>query len=89
MVIAFGCISLLIEAYLAKLKIIRSEHVFKCIILTMVITGSLLLITAGYSNTQINGITGLMGSIAGYLLAKTDFKQDKGTKKKLKDNENR
>lgn len=74
-VVIFGMITVIVEAYLAAKHIIQSEHIFKCIILTLIITGSLLLITAGYSNNQINGITGLLGSIAGYLLAKTNFKR--------------
>ena len=74
-VVIFGAVTIFLETYLAAIKIIHSEHIVKCIILTLIITGSLLLITAGYSSNQINGITGLMGSIAGYLLAKTNFKK--------------
>lgn len=69
MVIVFGAIVVSLQVYLATKKVINSEHIFKCLIITLIIIGSLLLITAGYSNSQINGITGLLGSIAGYLLA--------------------
>jgi uncharacterized membrane protein YfcA len=71
-VLLFGIIVVFLEVYLAKLKVIKSEHILKCIVITLVIVAALVLITAGYSNNQINGITGILGSIAGYLLGKTD-----------------
>lgn len=38
--------------------------------LTLVVTAGLFLITAGYSETQIAPMMGLLGTIAGYLLGK-------------------
>jgi hypothetical protein len=70
-ILVFGLFVICMEVWLAKMGIIHSEHIFKCIIITLIITGSLLLITAGYSNNQITGITGILGSISGYLLAKS------------------
>lgn len=69
-VLFFGLIVVTLEVYLASKGIIRSEYVYKCIIITLVIVGSIVLITAGYSNNQINGVIGILGSIAGYMLAK-------------------
>ena len=80
MVLIFGVVVIGLQVYLAAIKVIRSEHIFKCIILTLIIIGSLVLITAGYSNSQINGITGLLGSIAGYLLANMKSGTTKDTK---------
>lgn len=80
MVLIFGVVVVSLQVYLAAIKVIRSEHIFKCIILTLIIIGSLVLITAGYSNSQINGITGLLGSIAGYLLANMKTGTPKDTK---------
>lgn len=69
-VLFFGLIVVMLEVYLASKGIIRSEYAYKCIIITLVIVGSIVLITAGYSNNQINGVIGILGSIAGYMLAK-------------------
>lgn len=40
--------------------------------LTLIITGALLLVTAGYSDQQISPVLGLLGAIAGYLLGAAD-----------------
>ena len=40
--------------------------------LTLIITGSLMLIVAGYSNEQTAAVFGLLGSIAGYVLGSAD-----------------
>ncbi len=88
-VLFFGIIVIALEVYLASIKVIQSEHIFKCVILTLVIIGSILLITAGYSNNQITGITGILGSIAGYLLAKTNFSNEPEKSIKTGNNENK
>lgn len=76
-VLFFGLIVVSLEVYLASKGIIRSEYAYKCIIITLVIVGSIVLITAGYSNNQINGVIGILGSIAGYMLAKGTTTQTK------------
>lgn len=76
-VLFFGLIVVSLEVYLASKGVIRSEYVYKCIIITLVIVGSIVLITAGYSNNQINGVIGILGSIAGYMLAKGTTTQTK------------
>jgi hypothetical protein len=70
-VLLFGLIVIGLEVFLASKGIIDSDHIFKCVIPTLVITGSIVLITAGYSNNQITGASGILGSIAGYMVAKT------------------
>lgn len=76
-VLFFGLIVVSLEVYLASKGVIRSEYAYKCIIITLVIVGSIVLITAGYSNNQINGVIGILGSIAGYMLAKGTTQQTK------------
>ena len=71
-ILAFGVFVVGTEVYLAKQKIIKSEHIYKIVVLTLIIIGSLLLVTAGYSNNQINGVLGLLGGISGYLVGKMD-----------------
>lgn len=45
--------------------------------LTLIITGAILLVTAGYSNEQMTPVIGLLGAIAGYLLGAADKPPDK------------
>ncbi|MCP4611468.1 MAG: hypothetical protein GY845_22370 [Planctomycetes bacterium] len=40
--------------------------------LTLIITGGLLLVIAGYSNQQMSPVIGLLGAIAGYLLGTSE-----------------
>ena len=69
-VLAFGFLVILLEVFLIKKKIISSEDIVKFIIITLIITSTLFLITAGYSNDQIAPAIGLLGTIAGYLLGR-------------------
>ena len=46
----------------------KSEEIGRFGIVTILISGALFLITAGFSNTQIAPAYGLLGTIAGYLL---------------------
>ena len=45
--------------------------------LTLVITGAILLVTAGYSDSQITPVMGLLGAIAGYLLGAAERSEGK------------
>lgn len=69
-VLCFGLIIILLEIYLIKSKTISSEESIKFIVITLIITSTLFLITAGYSNDQIAPAIGLLGTIAGYLLGR-------------------
>lgn len=69
-VLIFGLLLTLLEIYLIKIKKIDAEDTIKFITITLIITSTLYLITAGYSNDQIAPAVGLLGTIAGYLLGK-------------------
>jgi hypothetical protein len=69
-VLSFGLLIVLIEVFLIKTRRISSEDSIKFITITLIITSTLFLITAGYSNNQIAPAVGLLGTIAGYLLGK-------------------
>src|ERR1700688_3121713 len=71
LVLAFGIITIFLEVYLIKTNKIDSNNAIKFVIVTLIITGTLFLITAGY-DTQISPALGLLGTIAGYLLGKTE-----------------
>jgi hypothetical protein len=70
-VLGFGLLLIVFEIYLVKTNKLPSEQIVKFIIVTLIIVSTLFLITAGYSNNQIAPATGLLGTIAGYLLGKT------------------
>jgi hypothetical protein len=70
-VLLFGILVLCMEVYLIKIKQIGHDYIAKIILVTLIVTGTLFLITAGYNNDQIAPATGLLGTIAGYLLGKT------------------
>ena len=69
-VLAFGLIIIILEMFLIKTRKISPEDAIKFIIITLIITSTLFLITAGYSNDQIAPAVGLLGTIAGYLLGR-------------------
>jgi hypothetical protein len=48
----------------------RGEDVARAVIIVTVIVGSLILVTAGYSNDQIAPAFGLFGTIVGYILGR-------------------
>ena len=75
-VLSFGFIIVLIEVFLIKIRRISSEDSIKFITITLIITSTLFLITAGYSNNQIAPAVGLLGTIAGYLLGKMNNTKD-------------
>ena len=78
LVLAFGIVTIFLEVYLIKTNKIDANNAIKFIILTLIITGTLFLITAGY-DAQLTPVLGLLGTIAGYLLGKAD-KEEKPEK---------
>jgi hypothetical protein len=48
----------------------RPDDISRALIVITVITGSLLLITAGYTNEQVAPAFGLFGTIIGYMLGR-------------------
>lgn len=69
-VLTFGLLIIIIEVYLITKRKINSHDTIKFVTITLIITGTLFLITAGYSNDQIAPAVGLLGTIAGYLLGR-------------------
>jgi len=81
-ILVFGLILVGLEIFLIKSRKISSDDTIKFIIITLIITSTLFLITAGYSNDQIAPAVGLLGTIAGYLLGRIQkpIKSDGGQK---------
>ena len=69
----FGLIVILLEVMLIKNKNICAEDAIKFITVTLIISSTLFLITAGYNNDQIAPAMGLLGTVAGYLLGRSQI----------------
>lgn len=82
-VLGFGALVLVLEVFLVFKNRISEGDVVKFIVVTLIITATLFLITAGYNNNQIAPAMGLLGTIAGYLLGRQDKtdKLEKGNSK--------
>ncbi len=71
LIIAFGLTVLALYIYaIRNIQDRRPEDVSRALIVITVITGSLVLITAGYSNEQIAPAFGLFGTVIGYMLGR-------------------
>jgi glycerol uptake facilitator-like aquaporin len=71
LIIAFGLTVLALYIYaIRNISNRRPEDVSRALIVITVITGSLVLITAGYSNEQIAPAFGLFGTVIGYMLGR-------------------
>ena len=71
LIIAFGLIVLSFYIYAVRnIPDRRPEDVSRPMIVVTVITGALILITAGYTNEQIAPAFGLFGTIIGYMLGR-------------------
>ena len=68
----FGSFVLIIAAYLLHHSSVDSNNTFKYFIIILLILGMLILVAIGLDKDQITPAVGLFGTIAGYLLGKTD-----------------
>jgi hypothetical protein len=87
-VLFLAAIIIAFQVYLASIDVILSEFLFKCILITLVITGSLVLVTIFYSDSALTGITVVSGVTAACLMGKAKFPGD-SSMKLLKDKKNR
>lgn len=78
-VLIFGLIVMGIELYLMKVNTFDQNQTIKFVLVTLIITSALFLIAAGFSNNQIAPAMGLLGTIAGYLLGRSDTKPNETT----------
>jgi hypothetical protein len=66
----FAFAIILVEAIIIKLSNIESEGAIRLLTVTLILISILYLTTAGYGSQQITAATGLLGTIAGYLLGR-------------------
>ena len=71
LIMTFGLVVLGLYIYaIRNISDRRPDDVSRALIVITVITGSLLLITAGYTNEQVAPAFGLFGTIIGYMLGR-------------------
>jgi hypothetical protein len=71
---------------LTRSKIMEPEQVIRITALLLIVTGTLLLVATGYDANQIAPALGLLGTIAGYLLGRSDsVKEEKIPEPEKKD----
>lgn len=70
-VLVFGMIVVLSQAWIINRRQEPLSQSLKYLSVSLIIVGSLFLVTAGYGNSQIAPIIGLLGTVAGYLLGRT------------------
>lgn len=71
LIILFGLTVVALYIYaIRNIQNRKPEDVSRALIVITVITGSLILITAGYSNDQIAPAFGLFGTVIGYMLGR-------------------
>ena len=70
-VLVFGMIVVLAQAWIINSRKEPLSQSLKYLSVSLIIVGSLFLVTAGYGNSQIAPIIGLLGTVAGYLLGRT------------------
>lgn len=71
-VLIFGMAMCMFALIVIRRGVMSPEPVIRLIALILIVTGTLFLVTAGYSADQIAPALGLLGSIAGYLLGRAD-----------------
>jgi hypothetical protein len=62
---------------LRKTPQLRAEEMLRVFGVTLILFGALFLITAGFNAEQISPSMGLLGTVAGYLLGKSQAKRDR------------
>jgi hypothetical protein len=77
-VLVFGMIVILAQALIINRRQEPLSQSLKYLSITLIIVGSLFLVTAGYGNAQIAPIIGLLGTVAGYLLGRTQSPAEGG-----------
>jgi ABC-type xylose transport system permease subunit len=69
-VLVFGLLVLVMMTFTLRKGGIHPDAVLKLFGTIIVVIGALFLIVAGYTDTQMGPVMGLLGTIAGYLLGK-------------------
>ena len=76
-ILVFGLTIILVEFFLLRRVVEqKTEEIARTYTVTLIIIGTLVLISSGYSNQQIAPALGLFGTIAGYPLGRSEAKKE-------------
>jgi hypothetical protein len=70
LIIAFGCVVVAVQYALLRKRNFDGNDILKVFGVTLIIVGTLFLISAGFGDKQIASAMGLFGTLAGYLLGR-------------------
>jgi uncharacterized membrane protein YfcA len=76
-VLLFGIVVIAICAALMRGSRPSAEAVLRVFGTVLIIVGALFLVVAGYTDKQMAPVTGLLGTLAGYLLGKSPTEKDR------------
>ncbi|MDQ6903350.1 MAG: hypothetical protein M3139_10105 [Bacteroidota bacterium] len=65
-------VTVMLEIKLIKERKMKDDDALKLIIVTLIVFGSIFLVVSGYLDSQLAPAFGLLGTISGYLLGKSD-----------------
>jgi hypothetical protein len=72
MLLSIMLIIIVFEFFIIRKQNLSESNAIKLIVITLIIFGTLFLVTAGYFQEQLAPAFGLLGTISGYLLGKND-----------------
>jgi hypothetical protein len=82
-VLVFGLLLGFVSLLVMRHRTLPVEEVIRLSAMILIVTGTLFLVTAGYSAEQIAPALGLLGTVAGYMLGRADrIRYDRGTASK-------
>lgn len=71
-ILAFSLVCFLVAVLLQRFGRFGEENVIRILALVLVVSGTLFLVTMGYSAEQIAPALGILGTVAGYMLGRAD-----------------
>ncbi len=86
LVVLFGAIVVALQFLLLRGHRTTGDDILKVFGVTLIVVGSLVLITAGFSDKQIAPAMGLFGTISGYLLGRASAKTNTDSRSSEGDN---
>lgn len=82
LILGFSLICFLVAVFLRRFGGFDDQNVIRILALVLIVSGTLFLVTMGYSAEQIAPALGILGTVAGYMLGRSDSetKSEKNSK---------
>jgi hypothetical protein len=87
LVMVFGITIAALQYALIRKRNFSANDIMKIFAVTLIITGTLFLISAGFGDTQIAPAMGLFGTVAGYILGRSTADKESSTTDRSDQNE--